>query len=311
MWKKLRAKHHFDFIKYRPWHVGLAGFIILISAILFFTKGLNYGIDFKGGVLLEIKTAPNIGIADIRAKTASLPVKSYSLQEFGAPDILLVNIDKDETASPETILQQAKNIYGDSVLEYRRVETVGPVVGDELKKSAIWAVLAGLLVMFIYVWLRFEWQFALGGILALLHDVAATIGWFCLSGLEFNLVSVAALLTIAGYSINDTVVIYDRLRENIRLTPKKPLNELMNISINATLSRTILTATTTLMSMLALAIFGGAAIQGFGITMVFGIIFGTYSSIALSLPVVAYFRPKSAKGMHGYGDLFVKKDKQP
>ncbi len=307
MWNKLRAHHRFDFIKYRPLHVGLAVSIIVISVILFFAKGLNYGIDFKGGVLLEIKTAPGVTIADIRAKTAQLPVKSYSLQEFGAADVLLVHMDKDEVASPEALLQQAKNIYGASVSEYRRVETVGPVVGEELKRSAVWAVLAGLMMIFVYVWLRFEWQFALGGMLSLFHDVVATVGLFSLWGLEFNLVSVAALLTIAGYSINDTVVIYDRLRENIRLTPNKPLNELMNLSINATLSRTVLTSLTTLASMLALALFGGAAIQGFGIVMVFGIIFGTYSSIALSLPVVAYFRPKNAKDKDGYGDFFVKK----
>ena len=307
MWNKLRETHHFDFVKYRPLHVGLAVGIIIISCILFLTKGLNYGIDFKGGVLLEIKTAPGVTIADIRATTAQLPVTSYSLQEFGAPDVLLVRMDKDEASSPDALLAQAKTIYGDKVIEYRRIETVGPVVGGELKKSAAFAVLAGLAMIFVYVWLRFEWQFAMGGMLSLFHDVVATLGLFSLLGLEFNLVSVAALLTIAGYSMNDTVVIYDRLRENLRLTPKKPLNQLMNISINATLSRTILTATTAWVSMLALAIFGGAAIGGFGIAMLFGILVGTYSSIALSLPMVAYFRPKTAKDDDGYGDLFVKK----
>ncbi|MDI9313500.1 MAG: protein translocase subunit SecF [Hydrotalea sp.] len=311
MWKKLRQTHHFDFVKYRPLHVGLAAAIIVISCILFFTKGLNYGIDFKGGVLLEIKTAPGVTIGDMRAATAQLPVKSYSLQEFGSPDVLLIHMDKDETSSPEALLAEAKTIYGAKVVDYRRIETVGPVVGGELKQSAIWAVLAGLVMIFIYVWLRFEWQFALGGMLSLFHDVMATLGLFSLIGLEFNLVSVAALLTIAGYSINDTVVIYDRLRENIRLTPKKPLDELINVSINATLSRTLLTSVTTFMSMVALAIFGGAAIRGFGIAMVFGIFVGTYSSIALSLPVVAYFQPKRAKGKdnkdEGYSDLFMKK----
>ena len=307
MWNKLRQTHHFDFVKYRPLHVGLAVGVVVVSILLFFVRGLNYGIDFKGGVLLEIKTAPTVTIADIRAQTAKLPVKSYSLQEFGAPDVLLIHMDKEETVSPDDLLADAKGVYGDKVAEYRRIETVGPVVGDELKQSAVWAVLAGIAMIFIYVWLRFEWQFALGGMLSLLHDVVATVGLFSLLQLEFNLVSVAALLTIAGYSINDTVVIFDRLRENIRLTPKKPLNELMNLSINATLSRTILTAMTVLVSMLALAIFGGPSIKDFGIAMVFGTVIGVYSSIALSLPVVAYFRPKATKDVDGYGDLFVKK----
>lgn len=306
----LRQKHNYDFIKYRPLHVGLAVAAIIISFALLFVRGLNYGIDFKGGMLLEVKTAPGVTIHDIRTKTGELRLTSYSLQEFGSPDILLVRMDKDENQSPEQVLALVKNKYGAMVSEYRRVETVGPVVGGELKRSALWAILAGIGMIFVYVWFRFEWQFALGGMLALFHDVIVAAGFFSLTGIEFNLVSVAALLTIAGYSINDTVVIYDRLRENLRRFHKMSLNDMMNLSINETLSRTLLTSVTTLVSMLALALFGGSAIQDFGLVMVIGILVGTYSSIALALPIVAYFSPRRGAlgegGGNGYAELFTK-----
>ncbi len=302
----LRKNHNIQFIKYRKYHVAFSVFVMLSSLVLFFAKGLHYGIDFSGGIVMEIETNQPNQISEVRAKINQLNINTeISIQEFGAPQVLLVRLGQSDEAKSLEIVAKIKEQIGADTKEFRRVETVGPIVGDELKKSALYAVIGALILMLIYVWFRFEWQFGLGAIMALVHDVIGTFGLYVLFGLEFNLISVAALLTIAGYSMNDTVVIYDRVRENLQKYKSKTLDEIFNISINETMSRTILTSTTTFISMVALAIYGGSAIQDFGYAMCFGIIIGTYSSIALALPVVNLFRPKSAT----YMDIFSQNPK--
>ncbi len=307
----LRKNHNLQFIKYRKWHVALSLFVIISSLSLYFIKGLHYGIDFAGGIVMEIETNQPGQIGQMRDKIAPLTQgNELTIQEFGGNAVLLVRIGVQNEGMANQIIANIKENIKNDVTEFRRVETVGATIGSELKQSAIYAILGALALMLVYVWFRFEWQFGVGAILALFHDVVGTIGLFALTGMEFNLVALAAILTIAGYSMNDTVVIYDRVRENLQKYKQMPLDDIFNISINETMSRTILTSATTFVSMIALAIFGGSAIQDFGRAMCFGIIIGTYSSIALALPVVNVFRPKNAS----YSDIFEKntqKDQSP
>ncbi len=230
----------------------------------------------------------------MRNQLNNLNLGDSSVQEFGKKSILLIRLEKQEggdklqSAAVETLKQALSPI----VLNYRRVETVGPTVGAELRDAAMWAILAAISAILIYIWLRFEWQFGLGAIVALIHDVWITAGLFALTGIEFNLASVAAILTIAGYSINDTVVIYDRVRENLRKYRKLTLDRLCNLSINQTLSRTLITSLTTLLALSALAILGGSIIRDFALIMIFGVIIGTWSSITLGIPTLLLLRPK-------------------
>ena len=228
----------------------------------------------------------------LRAKIGNLNLGEVSIQEFGAPDDVLIRVQRQEGGDEKQ--QEAVAIISaaikDQVEEFRRTETVGPTVGGELKEAAIWAVFASIGAILLYVWFRFEWQFALGAVIALTHDVLTTIGLFALLNLEFNLASVAALLTIAGYSINDTVVIYDRVRENMRKFKRMPLPELFNISINETLARTVMTSVTTLLALVALVVFGGEVIRGFSIALIWGVLIGTYSSVALAVPMLIYLK---------------------
>lgn len=275
----------------------------IVTAILVFgsialisVRGLNLGIDFVGGVLIEAKVQPNVTVSEVRSLLHHAHVGDFSLQTFGAKDVYLIRVGTPKGSQKlhgeQVIVKKVKGTLGNRVVNYRRVEVVGPVVGSELMKKAILALSLGLLSIFIYVWFRFDWQYALCGVFALLHDVIATIGVFSLTSLEFNLTSVAALLTIAGYSINDTVVIYDRVRENRRKYKKMSLVELFNLSINETLSRTLMTSFATLLAVLGLLIFGGDVIKGFSVAMFFGIIVGTYSSIAVALGMLLYLNPK-------------------
>ena len=262
------------------------------------TKGLNLGIDFLGGILIEIKTDGPANVVGLRNKLSGLGLGEVSIQEFGAPDDVLIRVQRQEggdTQQQEAVAIISQAIKAD-VIEFRRTETVGPTVGAELIEAAIMAVLMAIGAILLYVWFRFEWQFGLGAIIALTHDVLATIGLFSLLGLEFNLASVAALLTIAGYSINDTVVIYDRVRENMRKYKKMPLTELFNKSINETLARTVMTSITTLLALLALVLLGGEVIRGFSIALIFGVLVGTYSSVALAVPTLLYLRVKRDSG---------------
>ena len=277
--------------------------IVLASIGLFLAKGLNYGIDFKGGILIEIQTQEPADIASMRSQLGSLNLGEIALQEFGEPTEVLIRVQKQEggEAGQDQAVSAIKAVLGDSV-EYRRTEFVGPKVSEELLWDGVLAIGLAIMAILVYIWLRFEWQFGVGAVVALLHDVFATIGIFALLGLEFNLSTVAAVLTIAGYSINDTVVVYDRVRENLRKYKKKPLGELLNESINQTLSRTLMTSVSTLIALLALYFLGGAVIRDFSFAMIFGVIIGTYSSICLAVPMLLHLNLDRQHIADGDGD---------
>ncbi len=279
-----------DFIGKRFIAMGLSIFLIVGSIGLYTTKGLNLGIDFLGGIMLEIETKGPADLGDLRGKVGSLGLGDISLQEFGSPEVVLLRVQRQEGGdnAQQEAVAKIKGAIGNQVVEYRRTELVGPTVGAELQESAIWAVIAAIGAILLYIWFRFEWQFGIGAVIALTHDVITTIGLFSLIALEFNLATVAAVLTIAGYSINDTVVVYDRVRENLRKYKKMPLPDVFNQSINETLSRTVMTSVTTLLALGALYTFGGEVIRGFTIALIWGVIIGTYSSVALAVPLLLY-----------------------
>jgi len=279
-----------QFINKRFIAMGLSAFLVAASVGLYVTKGLNLGIDFLGGIMIEIKTKGPANTADLRSRVGSLGLGDVSLQEFGAPDVVLIRLERQQGGdnAQQVAVGKVKEALGDSVSEYRRTEFVGPTVGKELQESAFLAVLAAIGAIMVYVWFRFEWQYGVGAIVALGHDVLSTIGLFSLFAFDFNLSTVAAVLTIAGYSINDTVVVFDRVRENMRKYKKMPLPELFNRSINETLSRTVNTSLTTMLALFALFLFGGEVIRGFTVAMMWGIFVGTYSSIALAVPLLLY-----------------------
>ncbi len=282
-----------DFMRRRKSAAAASLVLALASVLLFLVQGLNYGIDFRGGILLEIRTQDSAGIAELRSDLSGLGLGEVELQEFGRETDVLIRIERQpggETAQLRAV-EIVKEKLGQGV-EYRRVEFVGPKVGSELIEAGVTAVLLALAAMLVYIWFRFEWQFGVGAVAALLHDVVLTIGVFSLLGLEFNLSTVAAILTIAGYSINDTVVVYDRVRENLRKYKTLAIDDLLNLSINETLSRTILTSVTTLVALLTLFFFGGQVIKGFSFAMIWGVLVGTYSSIWIAVPLLIYMRLK-------------------
>lgn len=283
-----------QFINKRLMAFAFSAFLIVASIGLFLSQGLNLGIDFLGGILIEAKTDGPADISKLRNEMNGLNLGEIALQEFGAPDDILIRIQKQEGGekAQQVAISKVKAALGTGVVEYRRTEFVGPTVGAELREAATWAVLSAIGAILMYIWFRFEWQFGLGAVIALLHDVITTIGLFALLQLEFNLATVAAILTIAGYSINDTVVVYDRVRENMRRYKKMPYEELFNNAINQTLSRTVVTSVTTLLALFALYIFGGEVIRGFSIALIWGVLIGTYSSIALAVPFLLYIRPQ-------------------
>lgn len=284
------ADTNIQFINKRFIALTLSAFLVVGSLGLYMTKGLNLGIDFLGGIMLEVKTDGPSDIGDLRSRVSDLRLGDISLQEFGEPDVVLIRVQRQDGGdnAQQDAVGKVKTALGDAVVEYRRTEFVGPTVGAELQESAFLAVLAAIGAILLYIWFRFEWQFGVGAVVALGHDVITTIGLFSLFALEFNLSTVAAVLTIAGYSINDTVVVFDRVRENLRKFKKMPLPELFNRSINETLSRTVNTSLTTMLALLALFVFGGEVIRGFTIAMMWGICIGTYSSIALAVPLLLY-----------------------
>jgi preprotein translocase subunit SecF len=280
----------YSFLPFRKLFFMFSAILILTSVGIYLTKGLNYGIDFKGGLLIEIRTSgEKADIAGMRAKFKDSGLGEVTLQEFGRPTDVLIRVQRQKggDAAQQVAVRKVKKILSDKV-SYRRTETVGPKVSEELFWDGIYAVLAAIFAILLYIWFRFEWQFGLGAVIALMHDVLSTIGLFALLQLEFNLSTVAAVLTIAGYSINDTVVVFDRVRENLRKYKKLPLDELFNKSINETLSRTVMTSVTTLLALLALYILGGEIIKDFSMAMIWGVIIGTYSSICLAVPILLY-----------------------
>ena len=278
-----------SFNKYYNFFSILSSFLIIISLLLLIFKGLNFGVDFKGGTLIEIRTSKNnANISMIRDSFKQMNLGNVNVKQFGNETDFIVKFEKKNSNDSEfikNIKSKLSSSIGDD-FNFRRVENVGPKVSSELLKSGIIAIALSLAAMLFYIWIRFEWQFSIGAILALFHDVIITLGLFSLLNLEINLSIVAAILTIVGYSMNDTVVIYDRVRENLKKYSDIKIFELSNISINETLSRTIITSATTLLALLSIYIFGGEILKGFSFAMILGVIFGTYSSIYIANPLL-------------------------
>jgi len=266
--------------------------LIVTSLVLLTFKGLNYGVDFKGGTLIELRTDLNsANIKKIRDSFNQLNLGDVSVKNFGNDTDFIIKFEKQNSNDPKFIDNIKTKLSGSiGTVDFRRVENVGPKVSAELLQSGIIAIALSLAAMLLYIWIRFEWQFSLGAIVALFHDVIITLGVFSLFSLEINLSIVAAVLTIVGYSMNDTVVIFDRVRENLRKFSDIKIFELTNISINQTLSRTIITSATTLLALLSIFIFGGEILKGFSLAMILGVIFGTYSSIYIANPILVILK---------------------
>lgn len=280
-----------DFIGRRFVTFAIAGVLTLASLFGVAFKGLNYGIDFKGGYILEVKMPGEVDLSKLRDQLSGLHLGDVTLQQFGGPGELLIRFEEHQDGA----LEKIKATLGDSV-DYRRVQTVGPKVGAELVNNGMKAVALALFCMLAYIAIRFEWQFAVCAILALAHDCCAILGLFSLFPLEFNETAIIAILITAGYSINDTIVIFDRIRENLMRFKKKTRSDVINLSINETLSRTIMTASTTLLALTALYFFGGPVISTFSLPIIIGIIIGSFSSICLASPLLIYI---SSHEKHG------------
>ena len=282
---------HFDFTRFRRISFPISAALSILAIVLFFTHGLNFGIDFKGGTLLEVQAKS--GTADIpamRTMLGSLGLGEVQIQQFGGPADVLIRVAEQPggDAAQQAAVQKLRAAFGDTV-EYRRVEVVGPRVSSELLAYGMLGLMVAILGILVYLWFRFEWQFALGAMIANVHDIVLTIGFMSLTQVEFDLTSIAALLTILGYSLNDTVVIYDRIREILRRYKKMPMPELLNESINSTLSRSIITHVTVTLALFALLLFGGNAIHSFTAVMMFGVVLvGTYTSIFIAAPILIY-----------------------
>jgi preprotein translocase SecF subunit len=264
----------------------------VVSVLLLFFKGLNFGVDFKGGTLIELRSNDkNINVTSLRQSFNKMNLGDFNIKKFGNENDFLIKIEKKDTIANaiEVIKKDLTSSLGGS-FNFRRVENVGPKVSSELLKSGIIAIALSLAAMLFYIWVRFEWQFSLVAILTLFHDFIITLGFFSLFNLEINLSIVAAVLTIVGYSMNDTVVIYDRVRENLRKFSDIKIYELTNISINETLSRTIITSATTLLALVSIYLFGGEILKGFSLAMIMGVVFGTYSSIYIANPILVKLR---------------------
>ena len=271
--------------------------LIICSVLIYSFKGLNFGIDFRGGTLIEVETSESENLSNLRSILNNLELGDIQVQEFGSAKNILIRVEQQ--AGGDQIQQNVVNIVKTALntslssdVNFRRTEVVGPKVSSELIKAGIIAIVVAVFAMLVYIWFRFEWQFSLGAVIALIHDVLLTLGIFSLLQLEFNLSIIAAILTIVGYSMNDTVVVYDRVRENLRKYRKKEIIDLLNISINETLSRTIMTSVTTLLALLSLYIFGGSVIKGFTFAMIWGVLVGTYSSIFIAAPLLNYLKVK-------------------
>ena len=289
------VRPNFEIVGKRKLTLAFSALLFVASIALTGLLGLNLGVDFRGGILMEVETkAEQAEIGEVRDTLEGLGLGDVSIQTFGQPNRLLINIQEQEGGADaqQAAIDKVKATLDDRIASVRRQEFVGPKVGEELKRAGMMATGLALLAMAAYIWLRFEWQFALAALTALIHDVIATIGFFTLTQLEFTLGSVAAVLTIAGYSINDTVVIFDRVRETMRRYKRKSMPDMLNIAVNGTLMRTALTSATTLIALAALAIFGGAVIRSFTWGLIFGVAIGTYSSVGLAVPLLMYFGVK-------------------
>jgi len=281
----------FDFIRFRRISFPISAFLSIVALVAFFMLGLNFGIDFKGGTLLEVRYPNNtLNIADVRSTLESLNLGEVQIQEIGGDGEVLIRVAQQPGGeqAQQAVVGEVRAALGDQV-EYRRVEVVGPRVSQELLSYGIVGLMLAVFCILIYLWFRFEWQFALGASIANFHDIVLTIGFMAIFRIDFDLTSVAALLTILGYSLNDTIVIYDRIREMLRRYKKMPTDELLNHSINSTLSRSVITHVTVTLALLALVLFGGRAIHSFSVTMMFGVVLvGTYTSIFIASPLLIY-----------------------
>ena len=277
------------FVPNRRYAFGLSAFMVVGSLLAVLFMGLNFGIDFRGGILMEVRTPGPADLPSIRSTLSDLGLGEISIQEFGVETDVLIRVQRQEGAEREQMaaIEAVKQALGPE-MSYRRTEFVGPTVGEELKQAGALAVGLALLSILVYIWLRFEWQFGVGAILALTHDILTTVGLFAVIQHEFNLATVAAVLTIAGYSINDTVVVYDRVRENLRKYKRMELADLFNMSINETLSRTTMTSVTTLLALVSIYLFGGEVLADFALAMIWGVCVGTYSSIFIAVPLLLY-----------------------
>ncbi len=266
--------------------------IFLISIMFIFFKGLNYGIDFKGGTLIELRTDNNINATSIRDSLKNMKLGDVNVKKFGKEGDYLIKVEQKQSNNMKIIPEIKKKLSNNlnSEIDFRRVENVGPKVSSELLESSIIAISLALVAMLFYIWVRFEWQFSVGSIIALFHDVIITLGIFSILSLEINLSIIAAVLTIVGYSMNDTVVIYDRIRENLLKFSKISFSDIANLSINETLTRTIITSVTTLLALFSIFILGGEILRGFSFAMILGVVIGTYSSIFVASPVLKSFK---------------------
>ena len=294
--KLVPSQTKIDFLRLRISALGFSGLLVAASIAMFTIIGLNLGIDFRGGILIEARNTDGpADIASVRSDLGQLGLGDISLQSFGSETDVLVRVqrqDGDESAQIAAI-ERITDTLGEGY-EIRRTEFVGPTVGAELAEKGILAVVCALLAIMVYIWFRFEWQFSIAAILALAHDVLSTIGLFALTGFEFNLATVAAILTIAGYSINDTVVVFDRVRENLRRYKSYEQRAILNMSLNETLSRTVMTSVTTGLALLAIVVFGGAVLRDFALAMMWGVLIGTYSSIFVAVGTLAFFDLKKS-----------------
>lgn len=284
-----------NFIESKILAFAFSAFLLCATIFLLATKGLNFGIDFTGGILIDAKFEQPVELGKMRDLLKGADIGDVSLQTFGEPNDILIRIGENSDIESDriVIIDKIKEILASNFsgnIEYRKVDYVGPKVGGELIRSGALSLVLAFAAMMVYIWLRFEWQYGVGGIIALIHDSVITLGFFSLTQLEFNLSSIAAILTIIGYSINDSVVVFDRIRENLRKYKKMPMHELINVSINNNLTRTVLTSLTTVVALLALVLMGGEVIKSFSLAALFGVIIGTYSSIYIASPVLIYMK---------------------
>jgi preprotein translocase subunit SecF len=303
------------FVRYRYLAYAFSLALVLMSCLLLPTKGLNYGIDFQGGILIEVGMPPPAAdVGAMRSTLSGLGLGEVALQTIGNDHNVMIRIERQsggEEAAHQAVARVKQALaerFGQDI-DYRRVEAVGAKVSTELLRSGTEAAVFAMLAILAYVWFRFEWQFAIGAVLALVHDAVTTIGLFALFGLEFNLTSVAAILTIVGYSINDTVVIYDRIRENLRRYKAAPLADMIDRSINETMSRTVMTALTTLLALFALLFFGGPTLRDFALALIWGVLIGTYSSVYVASPMILHLnlrREHEAEAASKHGAVMPK-----
>ena len=294
--KLVPSETKIDFLRLRMPALGFSGLLVAASIAMFAVIGLNLGIDFRGGILIEARNSQGpADIAGVRSDLGKLGLGDISLQGFGSETDVLVRVqrqDGDEAAQIAAIERITSTLGAN--YEIRRTEFVGPTVGAELAEKGVLAVVCALLAIMVYIWFRFEWQFSIAAIMALAHDVLSTIGLFALTSFEFNLATVAAILTIAGYSINDTVVVFDRVRENLRRYKSYDQRAILNMSLNETLSRTVMTSVTTGLALLAIVLFGGAVLRDFALAMMWGVLIGTYSSVFIAVGMLGFFDLKKS-----------------